>query len=490
MGNLSSICLRVYFSEDFSEADFIIANSVLLQLFIEQSEEITGKAESLNYAHICRTNLETALVNLPLHLPATSDMISALLLGAFHTIEISKPSLCWTLSSKAYELSQTLGYHRIPSIKEGVVAEEKRHGQLLFWFTYFIDKSLSLRLGRASMIQDRDITTPMISEPGTCSPINASITLWINTARCQGKIYESLYSPDSITQPDHVRKSRVQAISNDLHKLAREACDIRNNYFQKARDTLGHRLIEYMTLSDDVLRLSLLTLVYRASPTSPGSPSAFIPDCLEAARATLQRHHDFVTTFKDITSSYFTSYIHWTLLFAPFTPFIVLFCHIIESPQSEEEDLNRLDGFVASIEAVAPILSDAASKMHRLFGVLSKIAHRYTVDRSSTLSREQAPADEQAILDAYLSALGFPPINQENCQQQSTDFSSVTNQDVNIRQALDGDFNNMPGVDGQGAMLPTAWIGHTTELGEWFEGNQHMMNLVEGQASLDFSFLD
>jgi hypothetical protein len=81
VGSLSSICLRVYFSEDFSEADFIIANSGLLQLFIVQSEEVPDNTDGLNYAHICRTNLETALVNLPLHLPATLDMIAALLLG-------------------------------------------------------------------------------------------------------------------------------------------------------------------------------------------------------------------------------------------------------------------------------------------------------------------------------------------------------------------------------------------------------------------------
>ncbi|KAM0259266.1 hypothetical protein ACHAPA_010833 [Fusarium lateritium] len=490
LGKLASICLRVYFSKDLSEADFIIANSGLLQLFIEQSEDATDKAESLNYAHICRTNLETTLVNLPLHLPATVDMISALLLGAFHTIEISKPSLCWTLSSKASELSQTLGYHRIPSTKKGVVAEEKRHGQLLFWFTYFIDKSLSLRLGRASAIQDWDITTPMISEPGTSSLIDVSITMWIKTARCQGKIYESLYSPHSITQPDHVRESRVQAISNDLYELAREACNIRNKYLQNAGDIPDHGLIEYMTLSDDVLRLSLLTLVYRASPTSPGSPSAFIPDCLEAARATLQRHQDFMTTFNNITSTYLTAYVHWTLLFAPFTPFIVLFCHVIESRQGGEEDLNRLDGFVASIEAFAPVLSDAASKMHKLFGVLSKIAQRYTVYRSSKLSRQQGPTDEQTILNAYLTALGFPPLNQENRQQQSTDSSLVTNQNANIQQAHEGDLNYIPGVNSQVGMLPTQYIGHTTELGQWFAGNQEMMDLLETQPSFDFSFLD
>lgn len=178
-----------------------------------------------------------------------------------------------------------------------------------------------------------------------------------------------------------------------------------------------------------------------------------------------------------------------TLLFAPFTPFIVLFCHVIESPQDSEEDLKRLEGFVASIEAVAPTLSDAASKMHRLFGVLSKVAQRYTVYQSSTTSQEQAPVDEQAILNAYLTALGFPPMNQKKSQQQNTDFASVTNQDVHVGQALDGCFNNMLGIDGEVGMLPTAWIGHTTELREWFEGNQHMMNVLEGQASVDFSFL-
>ncbi|KAJ4015500.1 hypothetical protein NW766_005844 [Fusarium irregulare] len=227
MGNLSGICLRVYFSKDFSAADFIIANSALLQLFTEQSEEVSDNAGSIRYAHLCRTNVETALLNLPLHLPATMDSISALLLGAFHTMEISKPSLCWTLSSKASELSQTLGYHRIPCTREGFVSEKDRHGQLFFWFTYFIDKSLSLRLGRASTIQDWDITTPMVVGPGTPSLIDVSIIMWINTARCQGKIYENLYSPDAIMQPDHVRKSRIQDISGDLQKLEQEACNIK-----------------------------------------------------------------------------------------------------------------------------------------------------------------------------------------------------------------------------------------------------------------------
>lgn len=78
-------------------------------------------------------------------------------------------------------------------------------------------------------------------------------------------------------------------------------------------------------------------------------------------------------------------------------------------------------------------------------------------------------------------------MNQDNHQQQSTDFPSVPSQDVTIGH---GNYNHMMGVDGHEEALPTTWIGHTTELGEWFEGNQHMMNVLEGEDAVDFSFLD
>ncbi|KAM5385702.1 hypothetical protein ACJZ2D_000901 [Fusarium nematophilum] len=470
------ICLRIYFSQDFSESDFIIANSGLLELFLEHSQHSSGdRAESLEYAHLCRQNLETALINLPLHLPATPSMIVALLLGACYTIEISKPSLGWTLSSKASELCQTLGYHQIAPGKKGAVANDMKNKQLLFWFTYFIDKSLSLRLGRASTIPNWDITTPMLPIDATYSPIGAAVAVWINTARCQGKIYDSLYSPESVAQPDHIRQSRVQALANELHEIELQAQDIRDHHLQQARDMFGNRIIEHMTLSDDVLRLSLLTLVHRASPIPLGSQSAFVPDCIEAARATLQRHQAFLATFEDLTSTYFATYMHWTLLFAPFTPFIVLFCHIIES--KSEADLNRLHAFATSIES-APPLSDAASKMRHLFQVLYNVALHY-VECISVPSGGQAQANDNFALNANLTALGFPPINHEDGGQQDVTWVPAQDQSASLQHALDGDATALEGLDGQGGTHPTMWIGHTMELEEWFKGNHNMMGLLE-----------
>lgn len=79
----SEICLNVYFSDEYSETDFIIVNAGLHSLFGDYSDQVPveEKGTYRQYAHLCRENLETALANLPLQLPATTDFIVALLFG-------------------------------------------------------------------------------------------------------------------------------------------------------------------------------------------------------------------------------------------------------------------------------------------------------------------------------------------------------------------------------------------------------------------------
>lgn len=126
------------------------------------------------------------------------------------------------MSTKASELCQTLGYHRKPP-QNGRQSVSPRYAQFLFWTAYFVDKSLSLRLGRASTIQDWDITTSPPTMPSDDEePVLAFYVLWTKTARCQGSIYEMLYSPASVTQPDGERQSRVNSLAANLHQIARE----------------------------------------------------------------------------------------------------------------------------------------------------------------------------------------------------------------------------------------------------------------------------
>ncbi|KAM0343698.1 hypothetical protein ACHAPU_008289 [Fusarium lateritium] len=474
LDNFSGMCLHVYFSEDVAEADFILVNVGLMYMFMDRQQRSKTKQEHDECEEYCkklRGNTETALANLPFHLPATANMISALLLGAFYAIEISKPSLSWTLSSKASELCQTLGYHRISTMKNDKPLDAQRK-RFLFWNVYFIDKSLSLRLGRASTIQDWDVTVPLPSPDSTNStPLSAFISLWVATARCQGHIYELLYSPGSMNQSDDTRRYRAQKLVADLDDIARRGQELSRSREKEVKTKLGEAFFNFILISDDVLRLSLRTLIYRATPAPPNSRGTFILECVEAARATLQRHQDCMNLLGRDNTMYFPSYVSWTLLFAPFIPFIVVFCQVIET--QDQTDLARLHSFCTSVDTTIP-LSDAAGKTHRLFQVLYTVALRYIEFRTTTPPPDQTQAS--AELNNYLAALGFPPAGLGVGGQQATQMNP--GQTSAFPQQL-GDLGMLDDAEGQRGANTMMWMGNTAQLGEWFNSNQQMMELLE-----------
>lgn len=97
----------------------------------------------------------------------------------------------------------------------------------LFWSIYVIDKCLSVRLGRPSILQDYDITHPL----PTCDPDKAPapqyfVILSIRISRIQGRTYELLYSPTALTQPDHVRAARAQGLAEEVIRVITEKREV------------------------------------------------------------------------------------------------------------------------------------------------------------------------------------------------------------------------------------------------------------------------
>ncbi|KAI8214163.1 hypothetical protein K4K52_002021 [Colletotrichum sp. SAR 10_76] len=471
------LCLNVYFSENHSEYDFITVNGGLYSLFTDYAAQISpeDKKEYQEYARMCRTNLETSLSNLPLHLPASADVIVALLFGTFHAVEISKPSLAWTLASKASELCQTLGYHRVECLKntkdDGKPRVRGMHWhQFLFWNVYYVDKSLSLRLGRASTIPDWHITMP---EPSLEDPLEDPLlpyyVLWIHTAKCQGKIYEMLYSPDSMAQPYHVRQTRVHELVSMLHEVETRTQEANAKWGDRAREMVEGAFVDFCLISDSVLRLSMLTMVYRAAPRAEGSPTTFSPECIKAARAALEKHQE-------------------TIMFAPFIPFIVLFCQVIET--QDQQDLARLHGFILFLQE-ANTLSDAAHKMHRLFQVLYSVALRFVEFRTSTPQAQQTQAS--AEMDAYLAALGFPAkggnggnqqVQQQPQHQQHQHQMDFSQNATPASQMAGGTVMSGMGGDtmDEGLMKPgnpMMWMTNAAQLEDFLYSNQAMMDLLQ-----------
>ncbi|KZL69341.1 fungal specific transcription factor domain-containing protein [Colletotrichum tofieldiae] len=425
------LCLEVYFSTSYSEYDFITVNGGLYSLFIDYAAQLSAdeRGEYYQYARTCRENLETSLANLRLHTPAESNVIVALLFGTFYAVEISKPSLAWTLCSKASELCQTLSYHQVESLDSHESLQDKPkptvHGmhlhQFLFWNVYCIDKSLSLRLGRASTIQDRHVTMP---EPSLAEPIESPVlpylVLWIRTARCQGQIHELLYSPESRAQPPYVRQMRVDELVCMVNEIEIQRQETNDKYRARANELAEEHWIEFHLSSNYVMHLTLLTQIHRAAPRAEGSHTTFNSECVKAARAALEKHRDCDAVMRKFYDIYLAIYFNWTIIIAPFVPFIVVFCQVIET--QDTQDLARLHSFVIFLQETST-LSEAAAMTHRLFRILYSVALRFVEFRTVTPQFTQAQAS--AELDAHLASLGFPVGCTSDGRQQpqsSTEF--------------------------------------------------------------------
>ncbi|WYZ33787.1 hypothetical protein EsH8_I_000063 [Colletotrichum jinshuiense] len=473
--NFSDLCLQVYFSENFSEMEFIIVNAGLHSLFGDYSHHVPVEEKEvyLGHARMCRANLETALSSLPLHLPTTTDAVTALLFGAWHAIELSKPYLSWALSAKASELCQTLSYHRIPDTDN---SDDAKFRRFLFWTNYFLDKCLSLRLGRASTILDWDITTHRPSTTDTHKEaVTAYFVLWVESARCQGNIYELLYSPEAVAQPDHVRQSRAQLLVNDLRMLDQAMQETDKKWIDIAKENAGTDVMDFFAASDETLRLSLLTLVHRGAPQPAGALTTFSHSCTEAARAALHRHQDCLAIIDRSNEDFLPSYIHWTLLFTPFIPFIVIFCQVIET--RDKTDLEHLGAFVASIQPAATA-SDAATKLCRLFQVLHNVASRY-VELPGTYN-DQPQATEE--MEMYLKLLGLPHGEEGNVSEQHRQ-GFAHDLEGNFAQATCDNGTNTGEVQtGPIVTNPMIRMGNSAQLEEWFYRNQALMQSFQTSA--------
>ncbi|KAL0937838.1 fungal specific transcription factor domain protein [Colletotrichum truncatum] len=447
--DLAELCRRVYFCTDtFADTTFVIVNGALFYLFMEQAYLATDAAareEFERFQHMCQGNLETALSCLPLMLPAKMESIEALLVAAVYSVDVSKASLAWLFTSTAASLCQTLGYHRV-SRARSESAGPRDIKTLLFWHAYMLDKALSLRTGRASVIQDWDITLPRrVDNTMVADPWGIVITAWIQQAEIQHRVYEQLYSPVALAQSEEERIETVRRLEAEQKAIMAAASNVREQALFGLKALNASSLLDIHLRGDELTFQSTLTLIYRALPAPEGSPTRFSHECIETARFAMQLHLECMQRIAEEGRHLKTVYIHWAILSTPFTPFFVLFCHVIDT--SSTEDLKRLNDFVTSLKP-ACALSEPVEKLHQLCQMLYNVAVLY-VETKSQQSEERDPINDE--FDVYLSALGFPP----------TEYP-------------------IQGIETSGLDQPNL---QTTQLGNWFSGSQYMMGLLEEDLS-------
>jgi hypothetical protein len=107
-------------------------------------------------------------------------------------------------------MCQTLGYHR-SRFSTALDAAKNATQEHLFWTVYKLDKSLAFRLGRPSYFRDAEITLPIDLADES-----------VRIARTQGRVYDELYSPASLSRPASERGIIAQSLATELRNLINE----------------------------------------------------------------------------------------------------------------------------------------------------------------------------------------------------------------------------------------------------------------------------
>lgn len=121
-----------------------------------------------------------------------------------------------------------LGYHRLQTPS----TPDQDSKIVLFWFSYILDRALSLRFGRAAIIHDCDITAPRrISDTVKVPNIVWKMVLdqWIAYAEFQGLAYKQLYSPSALTRSPEQRVESARRLVETIrmsHPCVRPPSDI------------------------------------------------------------------------------------------------------------------------------------------------------------------------------------------------------------------------------------------------------------------------
>ncbi|KAJ4221144.1 hypothetical protein NW759_007214 [Fusarium solani] len=424
------ICRKVYFAvDDYTKAEFIIANSFLSYIFAEHAV-IHGDATSQEYCNLCRSNLGNAISRLPLFLPASMEMIAALTLGALHSVEDSKASRAWTLLSNALSLCQTLGYHRLCNSRRGTGAAQDAQKQL-FWAVFGYESGLSLRLGRSSGIRDGDIVTP----------INPNEPRFIKVARVQRQVYDRLYSPASLSASAEDRYQTCQTLSQEMRETIDETHVELSEATSKAE--AGDSDVDPMRViylqCDFVCQSSLLALILKAIP--PGQYTDIPDNCIGVARSTLDMHETCMEGMRRCKDPLLVrKYVNWALLNTPFVPFSILFAHAIE--KLDMDDFARLERFAASLKLEAAD-TEPLTHPHRLYELLCKAGRLHI--SSNTLSSQLGDALDPNMLATLASTEPMGIMTETGMAMQGPDYY--------------GDY-----------ML---------DLGGWYHDNQQLMSLLD-----------
>jgi hypothetical protein len=333
---------------------------------------------------------------------------------------------------------------------------------------------MALNFGRAPNLQRYDISVERPKVPEEMDSVWGKMyNLWIDYAEIQGDTYEQLYCARAQSEPIEVKIRHVHSLAERLHNLRKKFnIDTSNAPFaEEFRDAL---------LSTDIIILSTLTLVYRViPPSSPPRNQAHhsLKPCEEAlstARQALATSNAAWEILQHRTGEDWRLFIHWTLLWCPFVPYLVVFGNSIV--ERNRDDLELLEKVVTTLQVAQP-RSTGVDKLEKACKIFSQIARIY-LDQTEAASQQQLHLHQKSHQHFEpIHALPATANSMSSMSGTTAGTSTIQQPDVQImdailpdlplsQQAWDGMFDEWDlGLGAENAREMSSYFEHLTGMG-------------------------
>ncbi|KAI1340154.1 hypothetical protein F5Y15DRAFT_49996 [Xylariaceae sp. FL0016] len=307
-------------------------------------------------------NLWYAMNDARLLLQPSELHIQALLLLAVHVDAFHTPSLCWMVSTTAFRMMQALGINT-----PGLNAETKRHRSNLFWFMNMMDKGLALVFGRPPIFTQTmcaAVPMPSIIQLQSFQPHMHDATHGESAFRSlfgAHFLYRAFLQTQIIAEVwdqvfgDATGHTPRIVVRKRLDTWFDETMTILKSTLLSEKPFLDHKAVRAMELGIQQMSFHYRWLVVALTKACRSSKA----DCVEASQKALSLLEGLVSGSEDVFNG-----VVWTLLYYPFTPFFVLFAHVLA-----ETDYVLCQRYLEAMECL-PLFLRVMTPRHPLAGKL------------------------------------------------------------------------------------------------------------------------
>ncbi|KAI1009176.1 hypothetical protein LB504_002948 [Fusarium proliferatum] len=342
----------------------------------------------------------------------------------------------------------------------------------IFWLVYIQEKGLSLRLGRSSTIRDADITIPVPSiESRPNIGYFGRLDKMKELASLQGRIYDQLYSSAALAQPQDVRAARARGLALELEVHANSVGPSDKLYLDALRQATSSEFVKAFVCTTKVLHLSLFCLIFRAIPGETKQGSMLGSECIDSAHQALEAHKEWQSVVATLQDEFLDTYVHLALIHSPFVPFVVVFCHIIET--GDRNGLELLESVIKTLQPASDsAFSSGARKEFHLFKALYDAARKYLEDR---LSKESIGVGswENTSSSAYV------PVPTHQQPALVTPVLNLPNPQTSISASLVGTERWIPQQYETPGDMDTDNDQYGAQLGNWLHMSNQMTMALE-----------